>query len=222
MTQLSRIGPVKGFVITLAICWAAGCTGGGPAQMRIDSVQSDRLFSKQFSQKYFSQTKSGEFEVVLVDDGTTTNRRKQDEPLEATEQAPLRQVVAIRVYWRPPTGTRADHPSATNAVVDWYVIADSADQTRDRLHYQGAAFVKIFPKGNSAKVIVRNGGLTLVESSGALNDPVGDSTISGSFIAKRNDTMVAAVTTPIRMESLARIRTAGAKQPPAARSAAGQ
>lgn len=218
--HLYRQDRIAAVIVSLMLIWGAGCTSNGPTRLRLHSQGSDRLYSQQFTQAYFSETNAGEYEVVLISDGVEGPPR-DDKPLEATQTAPLRQVVAIRIHWRPPHGTRADHPSATNSVVDWYVIADSTDQTRDRLHYQGAAFVRIYPKEKVAHVVVRSGSLTPLEISGSLSDPVGESSISGSFVAKRNDTMVAAVTTPIRMESLARVRTAGAKQAPP-RSAGGQ
>lgn len=222
MTHATRLNRKFAAILLPMLALATGCTSGGPSRLRLHSTGSGHLFSQDFEQSYFSQTSSGEYEVVLVDNGARQRAQRGDKPLKATDAAPLRQVVAIRIHWRPAQGTRADSPSATNAVVDWYVLADSVDQTQDRLHYQGAAFVRIFPNDKTARIVVRNGSLSLLEASGALRDPVGESTIEGDFVAKRNETMVAAVTTPIRMESLARIRTAGAKQPPSGRAAGGQ
>jgi hypothetical protein len=191
--------------------------------LRLRSQEGGRLYSQEFEQAYFSETSAGEWEVVLIDNGKADASEVREGPIAPEQSAPLRQVVAIRIHWRPAQGVRADHPSATNSVVDWYVIADSTDQTRDRLHYQGAAFVRIHPNAHTATVSVRMGTLTPVEVSGGMTDPLGNAAISGTFIAKRNETMVAAVTTPIRMESLARVRTAGSRQPPATpRSAGGQ
>lgn len=210
-------------MLMLLAAAVGGCkaTAGGPSRLQLHSHNGGRIYSQQFSQAYFSETTNGEWEVVLINDGSTKPPAEPGAPLEPDNAAPLRQVVAVRIHWRPPAGVRVDHPSATNSVIDWYVTADSSDPTQDRLHYQGAAFVKIYPDGDVAKVQIRNGQLVLVQSSGSLQDPVGSSSMHGSFVARRNDTMVAAVTAPIRMESLSRVRQAGARQSPAPRNPSG-
>jgi hypothetical protein len=125
--------------------------------------------------------------------------------------------VHIRVHWRPLRGSKPDHPSATNAVVDWYVTAPAGDasQANDRLHYQGAAFVEIDAKNGVAKVRVSKGQVSLVEAVGSLHDPVGRSVLAGTFTARRSETMVAANTAPLRLDAAARaVRPARSVQSP--------
>jgi hypothetical protein len=192
-----------------------GCAGSKQSRLRLQSLQSGKHFSQKFPQTYFSETSDGEYEIVLIDDGAPAATPKQgDAPLPPEQSAPLRQVVHVRVYWRPPTGTRPDHPSATNAAIDWYVTPGSGTMTEDRLHYQGAGFVQIFPKGDTAKVFIRGAQLAPVEATGEMRDPLGPTMLEGSIIARRNDTMVAAISVPARMESLSRVRQAGSVQPP--------
>jgi hypothetical protein len=207
-------------VLLFGVAW--GCGSPVAPRLKLESAATGKLYSRDFSQAYFAPATNGEYDIVLIDEESPAPRGSSQKTLQPAQSAPLRQVVAIRVHWRPPHGTRADNPSASNAVLDWYVIGDTADRTQERLHYQGAAFVLVQRKGETAHVTIEKGTLALVDSVGSLSDPVGEARISGTFAARKNDTRVAAVTEPMKIESLARIRPAGAQQPPAPRSAAGQ
>jgi hypothetical protein len=200
-----------------------GCASkaGTSPRLQLRSSQTRQVYAQQFDTAYFSRGDTGEYEIVLVDDGGadagTAGSAKAGQPLRPSQAAPLRQVVHIRVHWRPLRGTKPDHPSATNAVIDWYVTAPTGDaaQANDRLHYQGAAFVEIGAKDRVAKVRVSKGQVALVEAVGSLHDPVGRSVLSGTFTATRDKTMVAANTAPLRLDAAARAeRPARAVQSP--------
>ena len=200
-----------------------GCAKPGKSpRLRLRSSQTRQVYAQQFEDAYYTRLDTGEYEVVLVDDGDAgagkRNAAEAGEPLRPSQAAPLRQVVHIRVHWRPLRGSKPDHPSATNAVVDWYVTAPAGDATQanDRLHYQGAAFVEIGSKNGVAKVRVSKGQVALVEAVGSLHDPVGRSVLAGTFTARRNDAMVAANTAPLRLDTAAAraIRPARSTQPP--------
>ncbi len=215
-------------VATLALVASAGLllTGcaskaGKPARLQLRSSQTRQVYAQQFEQAFFSRLDTGEYEIVLVDDGDNDTRKTEStgarRPLLPSQAAPLRQVVHIRVHWRPLRGSKPDHPSATNAVVDWYVTAPAGDaaQANDRLHYQGAAFVEIDAKNGVAKVRVSKGQVSLVEAVGSLHDPVGRSVLAGTFTARRSETMVAANTAPLRLDAAARaVRPARSVQSP--------
>jgi hypothetical protein len=207
----SPIATIVALVVLVAGA-AGGCITGSPSssQLRLRSVQSGQIFSQKFNQAYYSTAATGEYEIVLIDDGrpTTPSRpadgsggQKMPQPLEPDETAPLRQVVHMRVHWRPLKGTKTDHPSATNGVVDWYVTAANGVHPDDRLHYQGAAFVELDRNGQLAKIHVSNAQVALVEANGSLNDPIGRSNLTGTIIARRNDAKVAAIIAPLRLDA---------------------
>ena len=200
-----------------------GCASkaGKPARLQLRSSQTRQVYAQQFEKAYFSRLDTGEYEIVLVDDGDGGAGQPKPagarQPLRPSQAAPLRQVVHIRVHWRPLRGSKPDHPSATNAVVDWYVTAPAGDAVyaNDRLHYQGAAFVEIGAKNGLAKVRISKGQVALVEAVGSLHDPVGRSALAGTFTARRNNAMVAANAAPLRLDAAARaVRPAGSTQSP--------
>ena len=194
-----------------------GCAlkGDKSPRLQLRSMRTKQVYAQQFDRAYYSSRGTGEYEIVLIDDddddddgGATSAKSKaakSGEPLPPSQAAPLRQVVHVRVHWRPLRGTKPDHPSATNAVIDWYVTAPSGDvpQANDRLHYQGAAFVELGTNGQVAKVTISKAQMSLVEVVGSLHDPVGRSVLSGSFAAMRNDAMVVAATAPLRLDAAA-------------------
>jgi hypothetical protein len=218
--RVSILGLVVGLMCALV---AGGCAlqDDKSPRLQLRSVQTKQVYAQQFDRAYYSSRGTGEYEIVLVDDEAekpAAKKAKAGQPLTPAEESPLRQVVHIRVHWRPLRGTKPDHPSATNAVIDWYVTAPTGDAARadDRLHYQGAAFVELGTDGNVAKIAITKAQMSLVEAVGSLYDPVGRSVLSGSFTAARNESMVAAVTTPLRMEAAAArsVRPARSVQPP--------
>ena len=203
------------FGLSIALVTAVVTTGCAlkadkSPRLQLRSMETKQVYAQQFDRAYYSSRGTGEYEVVLIDDGAdvTSARGKSSKPIDPlppSQEAPLRQVVHIRVHWRPLRGTKPDHPSATNAVIDWYVTASTGDavEADDRLHYQGAAFVELASNGEVAKVSITKAQMSLIEVVGSLYDPVGRSVLSGTFTATRNEKFVAAVTTPLRMDAAA-------------------
>jgi hypothetical protein len=223
----------RGLIVALTfVLFASGCAlhDDKAPRLQLRSAQTKQVYAQQFDRAYYSSRGTGEYEIVLVADGDAAaaepKKTRPGQPLPPSEEAPLRQVVHVRVHWRPLRGTKPDHPSATNAVIDWYVTAPTGDaaQADDRLHYQGAAFVELGTNGHVAKVAITKAQMSLVEAVGSLYDPVGRSVLWGSFTATRNETMVASVTTPLRLEAAAAraVRPARAIQPPRDNAPGGQ
>src|SRR5690606_1179943 len=154
------------------------------------STESDRQYAQKFNKAYFRQTERGEYDAVLIEDGISTARRSTAGPIQASATAPLNQVVHIRVLWRPLRGSKPDTPSATNAVIDWYVRANDPGGRGDHLHYRGAGFVTIDGSGSEARFAIRSAHLELADGAGSLRDPLGDSSLSGTFIAARRPELV--------------------------------
>jgi len=165
-----------------------GCAAP-PATMTVSSQQKHVSYAQTFQQAYAGRTDDGTYEFLLVADdaqrATAAQKKKPGQPLEPIARPPLRQVVYLKVLWRPMTGT--DSSAANNATIDWYVLSDAASGQTDLLEYQGTAFVYVTPKDNTAKVDVRAGTITPFAARGSLHDPVGVAHLSGSFTAVAND-----------------------------------
>jgi len=175
----------------------------GPAWLTFQSTESDRQYSQRFSRAYFAREAGGEYQAVLIEDGLAPAPEDKTPagPLHAASTAPLSQVVYLRILWQPLRGVKPDTPSATNAVIDWYVRSNDAAGRDDRLHYRGAGFVRIDDSGQEARFVIRNARVQLADSSGRLQDPLGQSLLTGSFTATRNDAMVAATLEALRQTS---------------------
>jgi hypothetical protein len=140
---------------------------------------------------------------VLIEDGLSPapEDKKSTGPLHAASAAPISQVVCLRVLWQPLRGVKPDTPSATNAVIDWYVRSNDPASRDDQLHYRGAGFVRIDDSGPQARFVIRNARVQLTDSTGRLQDPLGQSLLTGSFTATRNDAMVAATLEALHQHS---------------------
>lgn len=187
---------VVGLILMLllggALPLVGGCASGKPATLTFEQADGVKTYSQQFSRAYVRQSESGEYDVLLIEDGIAPEGTvpAAGVPIHSAAVAPLKQVVHLRVLWRPQRGTKADHPSATNAVVDWYVCPNDAGHQRDYLHYQGAGFVSIYGSGDRPRIWIRSATVALKNRSGNMVDPLGRSTLSGSFLARRNDALV--------------------------------
>jgi hypothetical protein len=187
--------------IFLLLQLPAGCSSG-PAWLTFRSAHAERQYSQRFSRAYFTRTADGEYDVVLVEDGIVPSTpAKRAGPITASAMAPLSQMVHLRVLWRPLKGVKPDHPSATNAVIDWYVRSnDSGDTEGDYLHYRGAGFVTVDESHDRAGFAIRSARVELSDSSGRMQDPLGESVLTGSFVATRNAGLVGSTLASIRSE----------------------
>ncbi len=151
-------------------------------------------FTQTFPRSYLSTTPAGDYDIVLIQDGldTATSQRaskKPNAPLRPIPAAPLKQVVHIRLLWRALGAMQVNQPTSTNATINWIVLSTSQGSP-DRIEYQGGGYVRIYPKDNGAEVVIRNATLSLKSRSGQLTDPIGRSTLTGSFYAERNEGQV--------------------------------
>lgn len=175
------------------------------------SDNSNRQYLQQFSRAYYTQSAGGEYEIILMEDGISTAPAKASGPIASSAAtAPLNQTVHIRVQWRPMRGSKADAPTATNAVINWYVRSNDVGSS-DHLHYRGAGFVQVYGSDPKMQFAVRNAHLELTGSSGKLGDPLGPSRLTGTFIAMRGDAQVTSALSMLR-EQFA-MRNGSAPQP---------
>lgn len=174
-----------------------GCASS-PGSLVMTSDASSKQYTQTFNRAYYSQGDGGEYEVILMEDGIIAAPTKGNAPLaSSTAAAPLNQTVHIRVQWRPMRGSKADAPTATNAVINWYVRSNDVGST-DHLHYRGAGFVQVYGSGQKIQFAIRNAHLELTGSSGRLNDPLGPSRLTGTFVALRGDSQVSTALSTIR------------------------
>lgn len=170
MTRHPSLAFAAQFLLTvLPACALAGCASTPQSTLTVTSLQSAQEFKPQFDAAYASRSAEGDYDVVLTGGSA---------PGEGA-----RQVMHVRVLYRPMRGTRLDHPSATNASIRWYVLGD---RPGDVVEYTGAGFVTVTPAavGDGVEVRVRNASLRPVATRGNLTDPLGPTTVQGTFQAR--------------------------------------
>jgi hypothetical protein len=180
----------RSFGALLAILFLASLCGCAKkvAQLRIYPTQG-LPGAQKFPRAFIGTNELGDSEIVLVSEGNQQTR-KQGKILYPTAVGSVKQIVHIRILWKPLPGTRADQPTATNATINWYVRSNMPDQESDRLDYSGAGFVSIYPNKTGAHVVVKNANLALRNQSGDMTDAFGKPLILGSFDVIRNDGVV--------------------------------
>lgn len=172
-------------LIALMLLLATGCSSR--PTLSVDSTDRKLRFTQSFTQVYATRGEDGDFDIVLLDDPIDDAQvPTPGKPLQSMPIRPLKHMVHIRVLWTPMIGDRGDHPSATNAAINWYVWGDSTGKQTDMMHYGGAGFVKIYAGDDSADFRISNTTLKLKTARGSMSDPVGNATLTGSFSADLN------------------------------------
>jgi hypothetical protein len=153
----------------------SGCTGGPSSQLTVTSNGSQN-FVQTFAIAYYSQDSDGDTHIILMDDAA---RRTLD---GETVAVPVRQVMHIRVLWKPSRDLKADHNSASNATIHWYVIGNSP-KASGVLEYAGTAVVVLEAGDRSTELSIRTGSFHAVACRGALRDPLGPASLRGTVRA---------------------------------------
>ncbi|MGH7213325.1 MAG: hypothetical protein ACREIT_00885 [Tepidisphaeraceae bacterium] len=184
----------------LLIC--SGCGAFQKPALTLNSIDTETRLDQTFTEAWFIEAGDGRYEIVLVkNDAPTTSRKapKPGQPLEMTTRQPLRQVVHLRVFWRPTRGTKADHPAATNTAVDWYLFGHvNQDHADDMIQYDGAGFVSVYAGKDNATFVVRTATMQPRSRRGDLSDPLGRSTLRGTIKAQRSPERVATILENLR------------------------
>ncbi len=170
-----------------------GCASRS-ADLRVTSLATKAKYSQQFTDAYVAKGAQGNTEVVLTND-----------------DGDVRHVMHVKVLWRPQRGTKQSHPSYTNAGIHWYVFNQGARtaaasataspaETNDVLEYTGAGFVRLSETAAGTEVTIRNATLKPADSAAkcSLNDPVGPSRLTGTFIAKKSSKRVNALLAEVK------------------------
>ena len=191
-----------------ALLALAGMTAGcaqNSIDLRLTSLEKEATFVQRFSKAYVSTggTAAGGTEVVLIDEQAVGDARHgaalaaaSDDASPELSAAAVRQVMHVKVLWRPQRGTKQSHPSYTNAGLRWYVIGDGG---RDVLEYSGAGFVALAETPAGTQVTIKNATLKPVGvARGALTDPVGPARVTGTFIARKSPKRVDALLAEVK------------------------
>jgi hypothetical protein len=175
-----------------------GCGTTAPA-LSITQLQSQQRYIEKFTQAYVTHNAAGDYEVVLIDDPLDgTDAGDAGQPLAQSAAPSLRQVLHIRLLWRPLPGAKADSPAATNASLHWYVLGGATVEGTSLIHYAGTAFVAVVENGPGAEVTIHNGFLKTVERHGDLIDPLKSFKIDGKFEAVGSDTRLGEIMTDVK------------------------
>jgi hypothetical protein len=173
---------------------AGGCATN--SRLTLAGTGGDKAFSHTFRQSYLNRNEEGDYQLVLIDDGmdvTMQSGQSGRKSIDPVVVPPVRQVVSIRMYWRPVNGSKSNFPSASNAAVDWYVMGTGGQRETDLIHYQGTGFVQVSRSGDSANVRLANGLLKPVVVRGQMTDPIGPATVIGTIHARFNRQQVQSI-----------------------------
>lgn len=189
------------FLLPFSIFLTTGCSSSPHARLTVrPSNDPNQAYSQAFEQAFVARSAEGEYQAILIDDGPRGAQAavKPGARLKSAPASPVKQILHMRVFWRPLSGTHADHPSATNAALDWYVLGDGADRSRNFLHYSGAGFVTASNTRDGAKFHIRSAGLILKEQRGQMSDPIGPARITGTILAVTDEPIVRSQTQEIQ------------------------
>jgi hypothetical protein len=174
------LGRLRRFSLTLLtiplVLVGVGCAGG--TNLTVTSLQNHQTYLQPVSKAYAGRSDDGDLDVVLVsDDGNAPK----------TVATGVRQVMHIRVLWKPMKGVKLDNPTATNAAIDWYVFSDpdKAGAGSDGLvAYTGAGFVNVQQSGSTVTLNIRNATLSPTTRQGGMIDPLGGAKLQGAVVAR--------------------------------------
>lgn len=178
-----------------------GCAS--PSWLIVQPEQGKTGFEQRFQQAFGGRTDDGTYEFLLIADDaeSAAAQNKPGAVLHPVAREPLRQVVYIKVLWRPMPGTQTT--AANNAAVTWYVISDAPQDQHDLLEYRGTAFVTVRSKDHSARVHISNGTVALHNRRGNLRDPIAHGHLSGEFTAVSDDARLEQILAATRARSSA-------------------
>ncbi|MGN6504598.1 MAG: hypothetical protein ACTHM6_03445 [Tepidisphaeraceae bacterium] len=174
--------------LSLGTLLVGGCASDdGVAQLNVHGAQSDDQYVDTFDRALFTQTRDGQVDLLLLSGGDSF---QQNQPLISSDTRAInpgvRQVVHLRVLWEPTRTIHLDSPSASNAFVDWHVIAGP----NDRVTYNGSCWAMVKIDGNEASIDLRNASVSVSQVLGDAKDPLKRANLSGKFTATRSDAVV--------------------------------
>jgi hypothetical protein len=184
--------------LSLGICILSLTGCGNRSALTVQSIERRTHYVTTPTSAYYTRTPQGGYEVVLLHDPLDVPAQRSGSGIAPAVEPPLRQVVHLRVLWRPRRTPQQRERLAANASIDWHLFGVGLEGEQDHLHYKGAGFVTIDDSGDSARVLIRRALLKPVSAQGRLADPLGPSQLDGSVIAHRSRAEVARVLDQMR------------------------
>jgi hypothetical protein len=189
-------------IIGILLTSLAGCASHVDGNLHLVSADKKHDFCQAFTEAYLTRTETGDVDILLEQDGLNLSRHDDPEkPLAPDAYLTPRQFVHVRVFWKP-LSQKADHPAATNASIEWYLLGDGPSDG-NLIEYSGPALVALDDSQGVCVVKVQNAWLKVVLQRGCMCDPLGPSQMRGAVRAivdpQRFDTLLSelkAATTP--------------------------
>jgi len=135
---------------------------------------------QRFDQAFCREFPNGDKDIVLLNDGIVPGNDAGSQGLEAARDLLPRQVVYIRMFWKPVI-FRPDHPAAANASLHWYVLGMNPGD--GWIDYSGTALVTFDGSGDTRSIEVIAAWMTATTKHGQLTDPIGLGSIKGKIKA---------------------------------------
>ena len=157
-----------GFLILGLIMFSAvGCTGGGRLALR-STERDTAVLVGNFNRGFYGFVDRNRVDVLLID-GDPDNPK---------------QAVHLNMYWQPRAGKTPIDSNATNATINYIVFNPDGAGV-----YSGAGFLlpQTDPGESTLRADVLEASLRLMDASESFADPLGLTTASGGFTARRND-----------------------------------
>jgi hypothetical protein len=168
-------------LLLIALVAAAGCSSN-QGDLKLVSMDQKHEFCQKFSRAYVDRSESGDSDIAMVQD------------------AAPRQLVHIRVFWSPMAGVKAEHAINANAAVYWCFISDNPTAP-GVVEYTGSGLVEVDDGADGAVVRIRKAWLKEQCCHGMLVDPLGPSTLVGTFHAVHDSVQVKAIMLQIKAAS---------------------
>jgi len=132
-----------------------------------------------FDRAYYTYNEKNAVTIVLI-------QGPDDEPVQAA---------AIRMHWQPAAGLTPINPDSTNATIQYMVFANRRTNDgyfREVGVYSGAGFLYLDDTPGSSQMTgsLWQADILLADRSDRFKDLLGQSTLRGSFTARRDDARV--------------------------------
>ena len=167
-TMRLTFGPLTLPLLTVVLL-TVGCAGPQHgAAIRVDPDLPGKTRTVRFDAAYAEQSKPGQYDVILVDEGAAREK----------------QVVYLRAIPTPGrSGPGAAPERLTNATFDWYVFAPGPTGADDVLKYSGTGRVRAAEDDVGLWVSIDGGTMSFSGWRGSAEDALGPASIDGSFYA---------------------------------------
>jgi hypothetical protein len=179
-------------VATLAAAWATSGCGAKYERVTFTSRADAGQLEQGFALVAAARDARGDYDVVLVsqglEDAAAASGRRDLTPVAA---APVRQVLHLKLHWRPPRGATANNPAAANATARWVIMGTGG--AADLLEYQGTAFVRPIFEREGYTLLIREGSLEKVLLRGEMVDVLGPTRFEGKVYAREDPATVAGI-----------------------------